>query len=437
MNRPLSRRTFLRGAGVSVALPLLDAMRPESGFAQSRPKRPPRMIFIYIPNGVNIVRWRAKGEGPDWQFGPTMQSLQPLKEDVCVLSGLGHPRGIGGHEGADMWLTGVDLKATPGYDYKNGVSVDQAAAAVHGQETRIPSLQLSRNNGTGPPMHTATLSFNREGTPLPAQNNPREIFNRLFVDGAGGSREARKQRFDEDESILDAVLSDARALDRRLGTRDRRKLDEYLTSVREVERRVQRGRSWLDVPKPQVDARGLSLDAGPNDHVTRPWFHTMYDLIALAFQTDTTRVVTYELGREAGGGRFQEVGAGVQHEYSHHGGDQKMLATLARIDKFHIENLAYLLQRLKSVEDGDAPLLDRTMVLFGSGMNNGEKGAHSPKDVPLIYAGGRALGMKTGQHLKFPIDSQPQSNLLLSMLSRMDAKQESFSDSTNTLPGLT
>jgi hypothetical protein len=438
MFRPLSRRTFLRGAGVSIALPFLEAMLPVRAGAQSAARgRPPRMAFVYIPNGVNIADWRPRGEGRNWQFGPTMEPLQPLKDDLCVISGLGHPRSSGQHDGADTWLTGADLKGTPGYDYKNSVSVDQVAAESHGLETRIASLQLSFANGTGPPMHTATLSFNRDGTALPAQNNPEELFNRLFHAETGGSRTAKKQRFDEDRSILDAVLDDANLLNRRLGVRDQRKLDEYLTSVREVERRVQTNRSWLDKPRPPVESRGLALDARFGDHHMQPWFRTMYDLIALAFQTDTTRIATFETGAEAGGGRLEELGTGVQHEYSHHGGDPNMLKTLARIDRYHIENFAYFLDRLKSTQDGDAPLLDRTMILFGSGMNNGETGTHSPKDVPLIFAGGKALSLETGHHLRFDVDSTPQSNLLLSMLNRMDEKRTSFSDSTGLLSGLT
>lgn len=438
MNSRLSRRTFLRGAGVSLALPLLDGLARNCGQAQSAENaKPPRMVCIYIPNGVNILQWRVQGTGRNWQLSPTLQPLAEFKDDINVLSGLGHPLSTGQHDGADTWLTGVNLKGTPGRDYKNGVSVDQAAAEVHGLQTRIPSLQLSFANGTGPPMHTSTLSFSREGTPLPPENNPRALFNRLFLEEGGNSRAAKEARFEEDKSILDEILADARSLDRRLGTQDRRKLDEYLTSVREVERRVKRSESWLDVPKPKVDSRGLSLDSRCGDHKMSTWFRTMYDLIALAFQADTTRVVTYQLGGEAGGGRLEELGTSVQHEYSHHGGDQGMLKQLARIDKYHIENLAHLLGKLKSTPDGDVPLLDRTMVMFGSGMNNGETGTHSPKDVPLLFAGGRALGMKLGQHLNHKIDSTPQSNLLLSMLHAMDPRQESFSDSTNSLAELT
>lgn len=432
----LSRRQFLRGSGVSIALPFLEGMLPARADAQSAARgRPPRMAFVYIPNGVNIAEWRPRGEGRDWQLGPTMKALQPFKDDLCVISGMGHPRSSGQHDGADTWLTGANLKGTPGYDYKNSVSVDQVAAETHGLETRIPSLQLSFANGAGPPTHTWTLSFSREGTALPAQNNPAELFSRLFREETGATRAAKKQRIDEDKSILDSILGDARSLDRRLGANDRRKLDEYLTSVREVERRVKASESWLDRPRPKVDPRTLPLDARFGDHHMEHWFHAMYGLITLAFQTDTTRIVTFELGAEAGGGPFDQVG-GPHHQYTHHNGEKPALDMLARYDRFYMEHLAWFLDQLKTTTDGDAPLLDRTMVLFGSGMNNGETGTHSPKDVPLIYVGGRALGMQTGQHLKFPIGSQPQSNLLLSMLNAMNPRHESFSDATGTLPGM-
>lgn len=436
--KTLSRRTLLRGTGVGIALPLLEAMIGKSSAqAQSQTAQPPRMICCYIPNGVNIKKWTPKGQGRDWELSPSLQPLAPLKEQVTCLTGLGHPRSFGGHEGADVFLTGADLNGTPGKDYANSISVDQAAASVHGLQTRIPSLELSFNSGTGSAGHSITLSFDRNGTPLPAENRPQAVFDRLFVADSASSRDAQQQRLAEDRSILDSVLDDSRALNRRLGKADRAKLDQYLNSVREVERRIQRREDWLDKPKPKVSADGLKLDASARPRGYQDYLRTIYDLIALALETDTTRIATFQMGKESNGGSFAELGIqGDQHFYSHHGGDEDMLNTLARIDHFLVEQWAYLLNRLQSTEAGDGTLLDRTMVLFGSGMNNGETGAHSPKNLPLLLAGGSKLGMKQGQHLKFESDSTPFSNLFLTMLNNMGVEADAFSDSSGTLTGL-
>ncbi len=434
--KTLSRRTFLRGTGVSIALPALDATMPKRASAQTATNIP-RMVCCYIPNGVNFMKWKPQGEGPDWELSPSLEPLAPVKEHVTCLSGLEHPRAWGGHGGADVFLTGAHLEGTPGRDYANSISVDQAAARVHGLQTRIPSLELSFSNGTGTAGHSITLSFDDRGTPLPAENRPPAVFERLFVVDSAASRSAQQQRLAEDRSILDSVLEDSRALERRLGQADREKLDQYLTSVREVERRVQRREAWIDKPKPTVSTDGLSLDARPQPHNFRAYLKTMYDLIALALQTDTTRVATFQLGKESNGGSYAELGIqGDQHTYSHHGGDESMLATLAKIDRFLVEQWTYFLTRLQSTPDGDGTLLDRTMVLFGSGMNSGKTGTHSPKNLPLLFAGGTANGIRQGQHLTHEPGSTPFSNLLLTMLHGMKVEADSFSDSSGTLSGI-
>ncbi|HEY8506455.1 MAG TPA: DUF1552 domain-containing protein [Gemmataceae bacterium] len=430
----LSRRTFLRGATAALALPLLDAMSPLRAGGEVG-EAPRRMVFVYVPNGVNVFRWTPQGEGTDFALSPTLEPLAALKEDVTVLTGLGHPKAKGGHSGGDTWLTGADLQGTPGYDYRNSVSADQLAAEVVGLKTRLPSLELSSHGGTGPPGHSHTLAFNRNGVPVATEKNPRLVFERLFVDDAGASRRARLRRFAEDRSILDEVLDQSRALQRRLGAGDRRKLDEYFQSVREVERRVKQAEGWADVPKAKVDAGALKLDARPDERGDRKtYLRVMYDLIFLALQTDTTRVVTFVTGREAAGGYFTELGLSASHhELSHHGGDKGMLESLGKIDRFHVEQLAYFLNRLKSAREGGGTLLDRTMVLYGSGMNSGEGGGHSPKNLPLLLAGGRGLGIRQGQHLKFEPGRVPLSNVLLTMLRGMDLPQERFQDSTGTV----
>jgi hypothetical protein len=221
------------------------------------------MVSCYIPNGVNMTKWTPQGEGRDWELSPSLEPLAPLKKHVTCLTGLGHPRSFGGHEGADVFLTGADLDGAPGKDYANSISVDQVAARMHGLQTRIPSLELSFHSGTGSAGHSITLSFNDNGTPLPAENRPQAVFDRLFVQNSARSRTAQQQRLAEDRSILDSILEDSRALSKNLGKADRSKLDQYLNSIREVERRVQRREGWLDKPMPKVSADGLVLDSRP------------------------------------------------------------------------------------------------------------------------------------------------------------------------------
>lgn len=439
MARPasLSRRTFLRGFGVSLALPLLDAFAPAARAAQAA-SQPTRLAFFYVPNGVNIFRWLPESSGRDYQLSPTLAALADHKQDFSILSGLGHPRSQGGHSGADTWLTAADLQGTPGHDYRNTLSIDQAAAEVLGLQTRFPSLELSSSGGTGSAGHSHTLAFSRTGTPLPTLSSPRQLFHRLFVTDTAESREATKRRLAEERSILDAVLGQAKALQRRLGAADRQKMDQYLTSVREVERRVTRARDWVDAPKPVIDERQLPLDERPYDrHDRQSYLRVMFDLIYLAFRTDSTRVCTFQLGREAGGGSFDELGVRAgHHELSHHGGDADMLEQLAKIDHFYLSQLGYFLQRLKETPEQDGTLLDRTMILYGSGMNSGAGGGHSPKNLPLIFAGGRKLGFQLGQHLAYEQDQVPLANLLLTMLQRAGLPHERFADSTGTLTGL-
>lgn len=442
MMKRLNRRTVLRGAGAAVGLPLLEAMMPRRAGGAPSTYKPaagsvnaaPRMICCYISNGVNIIEWTPQNSGPDWTLSPSLQALEPYKSDFTLLTGLGHVRSDAQHTGADVWLTGVDLKATPGKDYQNAISVDQVAAEHHGRQTRFPSLELAQGSGTGVARHSNTLAFDRNGTPLPADNSPQRLFNRLFVSEDAGSRRATLQRYAERRSILDEVLSDANSLRRDLGTTDQRKLDEYLNSVRETERRAQRLEGWVDVPKPEVVQTGLQLGSNANSSHDYPmWVDVMLELSYLAFQTDTTRVITFEWAREAAGWG----GSGEnQHELSHHGGDAGMLSQLAGVDRFRIARLARFLGFLKATREGDGNMLDRTMVLFGSGMNNGRTGTHSPKNLPTLLAGGSKLGLRHGQHLAFEEDSTPLSNVLLTMLQKMGVESDSFSDSTGTLAGL-
>ncbi len=442
-SRMLSRRLVLRGLGAAIGLPLLESMLPR-GYAAPSQFRPldksqgpkARMICCYVPNGVNILEWMPQTAGKDYELSPTLAVLKDLRADFSVVTGIGHPASQGGHSGADTWLTGADLKAVPGSDYTNSVSIDQVVAEVHGKQTRFPSLQLSDGSGTGGAGHSHTLSFDRVGTPIPSQNSPKQLFERLFVPENAADRAATLKRYAERKSILDSVLSEANSLQKKLGQTDQKKLDEYLSSVRETELRVQRLESWVDVPKPNVDPKNLQLGSQPGNAHDRPmWIDVMLELSYLAFLTDTTRVITYEWSREAGG-----YGGGGEnhHELSHHGGDEGMLKKLGVIDRFHLERLGRFLTFLKSTQEADGNMLDRTIVLFGSGMNSGKGGEHSPKNLPTLVAGGHKLGMKHGQHLGFDVSNHPPlSNLLLTLAQKMGVETDKFRDATGTLNGLT
>lgn len=441
--QPLSRRHMLRGAGACLALPFLEAMLPRV-FAAPSTFEPwkkslaahPRAIFCYVPNGVNIIEWVPKDAGESYTPSPTLQALKDVRSDFTVISGLGHPKSQGGHSGADTWLTAADLKSRPGADYTNSESVDQVMARVHGKQTRFASLQLSDQSGTGGAGHSHTLSFDRNGTPLPAENSPRRLFERLFVPDAAGDRAATLKRYAERRSVLDDVADEAAALEKKLGTADKKKLEEYLASVRETEKSVERLQGWVDVPKPKVDSKGLQLESKPGNAHDRPmWIDVMLELAYLAFATDTTRVIAFEWSREAGG-----YGGGGEnhHELSHHNGDPGNLAKLASIDRFHLSRLDRFIKMLKATQEADGTMLDRSMIMFGSGMNSGANtGDHSPKNLPLLVAGGAKLGLKHGRHLAFNPDKHPPlSNVLLTISQKMGAADDRFADSTGTLTGL-
>ena len=443
LRQPLSRRRVLRGLGTSLALPLLEAMSPRVARAAPSQFRPlpgspgvhPRLICCYVPNGVNILEWVPKEKGPGYALSPTLETLKDHRDDFTVLSGLGHPNSEGGHSGADTWLTGAKLKGVPGADYSNSVSIDQLLAEIHGKQTRFASLQLSDQSGTGTAGHTHTLSFDRGGTPLPAENSPKRLFERLFVPDSAEDRAATLRMYAERRSILDSVLAEAKALRGQLGKADQQKLDEYLASVRSTEQRVRRLEEWVDVPKPQVDGKLLQLGSQPGNAHDRPmWIDVMMEINYLAFVTDTTRVVSFEWSREAGG-----FGGGGEnhHELSHHGGDAEMLKKLAAIDRFHLARLGRFMEFLKATKEGEGNMLDHTLILYGSGMNSGAGGEHSPKNLPTLVAGGRKYGLKHGQHLALDPDRHPPlSSLLLTLAQKVGLEQDRFQEATKTLDGL-
>jgi hypothetical protein len=446
----LSRRHFLRGVGTAMALPLLDAMTPLR--AAAAVEKPRRSVFVYIPNGVNGMTWQVRGVGRGHTLSPSLRPLEGLREEFTVFSGLHHPNGLGqAHVCADTWLTGASIDAQGARPYHNTVSCDQVMAEQTSRHTRFASLELSISSGTGQPNNSTTLAFSRDGVPLPAEDNPRNVFDRLFGEEPGGVA-ARRRDLTRRRSVLDAVLDDAKGLRRDLGAGDRSKLDEYLHSVRDVEQRTVRLDAWLDRPKPKVDGGPFQRNV-PKDRAGE-YYRTMFDLIVLALRTDMTRVVTYMNGSEGNGLAIPEIGiTQSRHQLSHHGGDPEMLARLARSDAFLIQQFGHFLKSLKAADDGGEPLLDRTMVLFGSGMSYGH--SHSNSNLPVLLAGGRGLGLRHGQHIDYnrpgggdykldygewldlcgkPRDGKARlSNLMLTMIQKMGVETETFVDSVGPI----
>ena len=444
----LSRRHFLRGCGTVMALPLLDAMTPLFASASATAK-PRRSVFVYIPNGVNGMAWQVTKSGRGYELSPSLKPLEKHREDFTVFSGLHHPNGLGqAHVCADTWLTGAKIDAQSARQYHNTVSCDQLMAEVTSRHTRFASLELSISSGTGQPNNSTTLAFSRDGVPLPAEDNPRTVFNRLFGEESGGAA-AQRLRLSKRRSVLDEVLDDAKSLRLGLGANDRTKLDEYLHSVRDIEQRTERLDAWLDVPKPKVD--GAPFQREVSKAQAGDYWRTMFDLIVLALRTDMTRVVTYMNGSEGNGLAIPEIGVTQsRHNLSHHNGDPEILARLAHSDAFIMQQFAHFLDRLQSEKEDGETLLDRTMVLFGSGMSYGH--SHSNSNLPILLAGGRGLGLKHGQHIDYnrahvsgdytlsydewrslcgnPRDTKARlSNVMLTMLQKMEVNAEQFVDS--------
>lgn len=443
----LSRRHVLRGIGASIGLPMLDCMRPIRVIAGSAELRPKRGVFIYLPNGVNTLDYQILQSGADYEFSKSLQPLEKHRANITPISGLHHPNGLGHHHGCQsIWLTGGEI----GQGKRNRVSLDQMIAEKTAPHTRFSSLELS-NTGR-------SLSYNRDGIQLPAETTPAEIFSRLFEAPEGGI-EKERLGLQRRGSILDVVMEEAQELDRKMGSEDRTRLDQYLTSVREVEIRTERADGWLDVPRPEIAATTRNQIMKPvSQSQPGDYFRTMYDLMVLAFETDMTRVITFSSGDEGKGLPVPELGINqTRHALSHHNGDPDQLARLTQSDAFNFEQFGYFLDRLSEVEDGDGPLLDSTVALFGSGMAYGH--SHGNANVPTLVAGGGKLGLKHGQHIDFnkghfdgydlsdpgahyQICSRPvngdarMSNLLLTLAQKMDIETEVFADSVDTISRL-
>jgi hypothetical protein len=441
----LDRRHVLRGVGASMALPLLDCMLPARPMEVAG--RPKRSVFIYIPNGVNTLDWQIQSAGPDYELTEPLQPLEKHRGNFTPFSGLHHPHAIGQNHKCDkIWLTGARI-GQGGVDFRNTVSADQLMAEVTGVHTRFPSLELTITGGT--------LAWSRDGVPLPAERKPSATFERLFGVAPGGI-EAARRRLRRRASVLDVVFDDAKRFRRTIGDEDRSKLDEYLGAIRDVELRTERADAWLDIEKPEVDPDlRTHLSRNIPDADAGDYYRTVYDLMLLALRTDMVRVITCMSGSENFGLAIPEIGVQqTRHELSHHNGNPEQMRRLTQTDTFLIEQLAYFLDQLQSVDEQGESLLDRTMVLFGSGMAYGH--SHGNANLPLILAGGEALGLRHGRHLDYnlpkigaydmedhypiclrPVDEQARlSNLLLTLLQRMDVEARSFGDSIGPIPEL-
>jgi hypothetical protein len=438
----LSRRTFMRGVGVTMSLPLLDAMVPaRTALAQTAATPQVRLGLCFIPHGAVMNQWTPAQTGA-LELSPILSPLAAHKNQVVVLSNLAHamagPQGPGDNGGDHtrcpaVFLNGVHPKRTDGADIQAGITIDQMAAAKIGQETLLPSLELAVEDYSGlvgscdvgfSCTYMNTISWRSPTSPLPMEINPRVVFDRMFGDGA--TAQERLQRIEAQRSILDAVTGQVRRLQGDLGTRDRNRVAEYLDAVREIERRIQISEKQAANPNLDVPASPTGIPDDFEEHTK-----LMFDLMAISFQADITRVSTFMMAREVSYRTFPKLGISEAfHPASHHQNSQQRLETLAKINAFHVGLVSHFLDRLKSTPDGDGSLLDHSLVLYGSAMSNSNIHNHAP--LPVLIAGGAAGKLKGGRHLMYP-EGTPMSNLLLTILNKAGVQQERVGDSTGLL----
>lgn len=443
MTNLLKRRTFLKGIGTTMALPLLDIMEPEQGLvsaaAAGAGKPPVRTAFIFFPNGVIGPSWMPETAGKEYQLPKSLKPLESVKSDINVFSGLAQINGralgdgAGDHaRSAAVYLTSAHPTKTSGADIKAGVSVDQVAAQQVGHQTRLPSLELGLVRGRNAGQcdsgyscaYSSNISWRTPSTPTSKEIVPKLAFERLF----GGGAKAEKQRarhLKNRKSILDLVRNDASQLKKQLGKNDQRKIDEYFSSVREIEQRIERSTHQEKIKPPEMKLPD-GIPSELQEHI-----RLMYDLLVLAFQTDTTRIATFMVGNAGSNRTYPMVGVNSgHHELSHHRNDEKKMADIQKIDEYLTSQFGYFLNRLKSTPDGTSNLLDNSMICYGSALGDGNR--HSHHDLPIILAGKGGGSIKTGFHHKVSKET-PLSNLFVSMLDRMGAPVSSFGDSTGRL----
>ena len=448
-DRNISRRTVLRGLGASLALPFLEVMSPAMAAAEAAAAAPVRMAFCFVPNGVNLKNWIPQSAGSDYQLPWSLQPLSAVRDDLLVLTGLTHDKGRANGDGAgdharsaSVFLTGAQPVKTHGSGIRVGMSADQAAAGKLGDLTKFSSIELGcdggRNSGNCDSGYSCAysnnISWTSATTPNSKEVDPRRAFDRLF--GNGKQREEaenKARRLSRRLSILDFVLDDARRLDSKLGGHDRGKLDEYFTGVRDIERRLARVRSPSSAA--DVEAPAGLPDTPGRRMAFKQHVNLMTDLMVLAFQGDLTRVSTLMFARAGSNRSYREVSVpDGHHGLSHHQGRESNLEKIRRIDRFHVEQFTYFIEKLKGVKEGDGTLLDNCMVLYGSGISDGNR--HNNENLPLLLAGRGGGSIDPGRHIIYERET-PACNLFVSMLERTGASVDSFGDSTGDLRYLT
>jgi hypothetical protein len=436
--KALPRRTFLRGAGAAVALPLLDAMVPALTAQAASPANPVRRLgFVYMPMGAHIPSWTPPGAGKLTELSPSLQSLAPVIDQIAVLTNLELKNAYPGTHATSnaAFLSAATAKWTESSDYYLGTTVDQVAAKQLGRETRLPSLELAMDllttvgqcdNGYAC-VYQNNLSWSSPTTPLPAEAHPRIVFERLF--GDGGSAADRRADLRDNASLLDWMKDDISRLQRKLGNSDRGKVDHYLESVREVERRIQKAEAATENDHLPDLERPVGVPPSYADHA-----RLMFDLQVLAMQGDVTRVITFQLARETSNRTYNEIGVSEPHHpLTHNGGNPEKLAHVAKINAFHVSLFSGFLAKLKATPDGDGSLLDHCVYLYGSGMGNPD--VHDHVNLPIIVAGGAAGRQKGGRHIRYA-EPTPLANVHLTLLDKVGVRLDSFADSRGKIPEL-
>ena len=438
--KALPRRTFLRGAGASFALPLLDAMVPSLTAVAATPASPDRLRrlgFVYIPMGCDVTRWTPHGGGTLDELSPSLSPLAPVKQNVTIISNMELRNAYPGTHATSnsAFLSASEAKRTESTDYYLGTTVDQMAAQQLGKTTQLPSLELAMDllsvvgqcdNGYAC-VYQNNLSWSSPTTPLPAEAHPRLVFESLF--GEGENAAARRAAQKEKASLLDSVTEELARLQKTLGPSDRHRVGEYMASVRDVERRIQRAeKAAAENPLPDAD-RPAGVPAAYADHA-----RVMFDLQLLALQGDITRVITFQLARETSNRTYTEIGVSdPHHPVTHHGGDPAKIAQVAKINRFHVSLFAEFLEKLQATPEGNGSLLDHSLYLYGSGM--GDPNVHSHTNLPIIVAGGAAGRMRGGRHVTYP-EGTPLANLHLTLLDKVGVQLDSFADSSGKLDDL-
>ena len=434
--KSISRRTVLRGAGVAFGLPLLDAMIPASTALANTPGDPSelrRLGYVYMPMGMNPAEWTPKTDDLN-TLPSSLSSLSTVKDQVAIISGMELRNAYPGSHATSnsAFLSAATAKRTESSDYFLGTTVDQIAARHIGRKTQLPSLELAMDllenvgqcdNGYAC-VYQNYLSWSFPTTPLPAEAHPRIVFENLF--GEGGTREDRREALKRRASLLDSVTQEMQRFKQQLGTDDRNKVDDYFQSIREIERRIQKAEASVDEnPLPDLD-RPTGVPAAYADNA-----RLMFDLQVLAFQGDMTRVISFQLAREASNRTYPEIGVPEPHHpITHHGNNPEKLAKIAKVNQFHVSLFAEFLEKFSKIPEGNGSLLDHSLYLYGSGM--GDSDAHDHTDLPIIVAGGAAGNMTGNRHLKFP-KGTPLSNLHLTLLNKVGIDLDSFADSTGTI----